>query len=391
MSPALPFAEHSAIKNPRKKRLKLLVLGAAGAGKTSLLRRYFYKQFEYERLPTLGSDFYVGRVPFPTTSPQPNNNSVAASDIPGAVSQTSFMDAVTLPPLYVNVQMWDTPGKENFALDRQRHVQYSATLSDSFFQHADAIMLVYDMTSSTSFTRLLKWYGDLMEMFTKIERTLPILIVANKLDLYQSNLTRGHPPNDEALLRPFVTQRDVLGLHGIEYYGKNFQYEYQICQADEHELDESNRNGHGSVQNSNKPPVGANGAGHRRRRANKRRMEISTYLVNRDNWTTDGSYLESLLQSEDGSHPDRDMVLLWCLRNRLRLVEVSAATGEGVNEAVEALIALAMDHSEEATAASPETKPTSRQFNEELDLQHRFSKKKNRCFCLPTIQNCCKR
>jgi len=75
-------------------------------------------------MPTLGSDFYVGNAPFGEED-----------------------DCMS-----VRIQMWDTPGKERFALKRKRHVHYSATLSDSFFQHADAIMLVYDMTSSTSFT-----------------------------------------------------------------------------------------------------------------------------------------------------------------------------------------------------------------------------------------------
>ena len=40
-----------------------------------------------------------------------------------------------------------------------------------------------------------------------------------------------------------------------------------------------------------------------------------------------GSYLESLLNTEDGSHPDKDMVLLWCMRNGLKHMEVSALDG----------------------------------------------------------------
>jgi small GTP-binding protein len=339
----------------RNRQLKFLVLGAAGAGKTSLLRRYFYKQFDYERVPTLGSDFYVGRVP----------NPVASAD----------NEQIT-----VNLQMWDTPGKENFALKRKRHVHYSASLSDSFFQHADAIMLVYDMTSSTSFTRLLKWYGDLMELFSKTT-ALPILIVANKLDLFQADKPGArHPP-------PSVSHRDVLGLAG-NYYGKNFQYEYHVCPP---------------VDNSSADPASFNNVADATRKreqpgikgSNKKRMEISTYLVNRDNWTTDGSYLESLLHSEDGSHPDREMVLLWCMRNGLQLCEISAATGEGVNEAVEALVVLALEFSSKETEANgkngnlPTSSIVKQQFNEELDLQNRYAKKDDNCFFFfPPLRHC---
>lgn len=57
----------------------------------------------------------------------------------------------------------------------------------------------------------------------------------------------------------------------------------------------------------------------------------------------DGSYLNSLLNSEDESHPDRDLVLLWCMRNGLQHAEVSAATGEGVDAAMEMLVRLALE------------------------------------------------
>ena len=52
-------------QQPRIK-LQFLVLGAANAGKTSILRRHFHKSFRAgSRVPTLGSDFYVGRIKNP--------------------------------------------------------------------------------------------------------------------------------------------------------------------------------------------------------------------------------------------------------------------------------------------------------------------------------------
>jgi small GTP-binding protein len=376
-----------SIERPRKRQLKFLVLGAAGAGKTSLLRRYFYKQFDYERMPTVGSDFYVGRIRNPIRVSKDNNE----PDVPPD------------DQIPINIQMWDTPGKENFALHRQqRHIHYSATLSDSFFQHANAIMLVYDMTSSTSFTRLLKWYGDLMELFTKTAKPLPILIVANKLDLFQADKPGArHPPRK-------VPQRNVMGLSG-DYYGQNFHYEYQISSSEnQKDNDTASLSTDKSDNSGGKPGI----------KATKRHMEISSYLVNRDNWTTDGSYLDSLLHSEDGSLPDREMVLLWCMRNGLNMVEISAATGEGVNEAIEALVTLALEEqtkiqAETVTQPSPTSEISttattavdcssaegagamavyaSGRPNEELDLQRRYAKQDNNCFWfIPSFRHCLK-
>jgi GTPase SAR1 family protein len=297
-------------------------------------------------------------------------------------------------------------------------------------------MLVYDMTSSTSFTRLLKWYSDLIELFAKTAKPIPILIVANKIDLFQSSIVQKALSNrddvkPETTARPATSQprrRNVMGFTG-EYYGQHFHYEYQICSPEEME-----QGVHGPMYQ-----IPTESADHsltkrsgNKKAMTKRHVEISSYLVNRDNWTTDGSYLDSLLHSEDGSHPDRELVLLWCARNGLQMVEMSAATGEGVNEAIEALVALAL-HTQHnqlqesqvppsmTTATPPEVLPTTEQLagtvevfpadrtlqartkaseialytlerpNKELDLHQRYAKKDNNCFSLiPSFRHCLK-
>jgi len=348
-----------------KKRLKLLVLGAAAAGKTSFLRRAFYNQFDYERRPTLGSDFYVGKVPY--------NNEMEVT---------------------IQVQFWDTPGTVSKIIGQQnpkgRH-QYSASLSDAFFQQADGVMLLYDMTSSTSFTRLLKWYADLMDLFAKTGKRLPIIIVANKLDLFQAD-------KPGARHRPCrVPQRQILGLPK-DYCGKDFQYEYSVSTSNNNSAPDIH-----PQQTSVKIPSGtslssSSSSRQKEKFSSRRRSEISSYLVNRENWTSDFSYLESLLHSEDASHPDREMVLLWCMRNDppLTLYEVSAATGEGVSEAMQALVQLAIEAQQEKEVSSTRQEtvvPTrSSRHNQELDLHKRYAPKEDHC-CLffnvpPLFRNC---
>ena len=50
-------------------RLKCIVLGSAGAGKTSILRRYFHQAFDYGRNPTIGADFYSRQIRNPAHVP----------------------------------------------------------------------------------------------------------------------------------------------------------------------------------------------------------------------------------------------------------------------------------------------------------------------------------
>ena len=160
-------------------------------------------------------------------------------------------------------------------------------------------MLVYDATSSTSFTQLLKWHADLMERMNRLDdvdstrrkRPFPVLIVANKIDIIKSDIA-------EPKRRSTVPQRDVLGLAG-HFRGKDTPYEYRACVVS--------------------PDAS--------KTLDNRRVEISTYMATGNTWTTDGSYLDSVLNTEDRSHPDSEMVLLWCMRNGLKHFEVSALDG----------------------------------------------------------------
>jgi len=101
------------------------------------------------------------------------------------------------------------------------------------------------------------------------------------------------------------------------------------------------------------------------------------------------------------------MVKLWCMRNGLQHVEASAATGEGIDEAFEDLIRLALKPKERVEEGHiqqeaplplpqqpqqqpplpppPQPAPAAWRSNKELDLQQRYASKEERC-CLPVLQ-----
>ena len=372
----------------RRTRLQCLVLGAEAAGKTSLLRRYFHDTYDGTRMPTIGSDFYSGRVSFSRDT----GGSSSSKQKPQQEQHHEHEEVID-----VNLQMWDTPGRARFSLQRQNR-KYAAVLTPDFFRQADAIMLVYDMTSSTSFTQLLKWYADLMELRkgssssstqkrTKNEnprrRPVPFFIVGNKLDLFQINAENGGPTHPSRRRR--VEQRDVIGLKG-NFRGKDFRYEYQVSLDDDHDHHDHTPTTRATPYSSSSSRKKSTRKNHEPPKVvvNRKRMEISSYyLANHDNWTSDFSYLESLLSSEDKSHPDREMVLLWCMRQGLKHYETSAATGEGVTDAVQALLQLALEEKEQQEqqrASHDVSSCLSPTRQEKLDLHQRYAVKENDCF-----------
>ena len=345
----------------RRCKLKILVLGAAAAGKTSLLRRYVYRTFSGDRVATRGSDFYIHTL---------QNQPMIVENEDGAVAEGAEEDSIDID---IHLQLWDTPGRERFYIKNNQ--PKVASLSDNFFTTADGVLLVYDMTSSTSFTQLLRWYADLMQIRSKIKGlAFPILIVGNKLDAFQAMQQRAtrdfHPRR--------VAQRDVLGLQGKHFKGKDFQYEYRVSSPARSPLlgnhKQASRNSrNGSNNNNNKQRHKSHHNSH------LTPPEVSSFLANRENWTKDNSYLDSLLNSEEGSHPDHEMVLLWCMRNGLQHVEVSAATGQGVDEAFEILTHMALEHVlEVAYQQQPENVVTT-PSQPTLDLQERYRPKEEDC------------
>lgn len=337
--------DSSHLTHPQKRtKIKCIVLGAAGAGKTSLVRRYFRGTFEVgSRVPTLGSDFYTGRIrsPLQPEEKKDEHNGSLVNDKP-----------------FINLQVWDTAGRE-------RKAKYTAALSDDFFRYADAAMLVYDATSSTSFTQLLRWHSDLMERMKNLDKALqrkrpfPVLIVANKMDIIEERERQNRRPERYGRLVP---QRNVMGVHG-DFKGKDSRYEYHVGPSKEDEHTGSPR----------------------------RAKEVaSTYMATHGEWTTDGSYLDSVLNSEDRLHPDRDMVLLWCMRNGLVHIEASALDGTGVDKAMDAMVSLALEYKVEKEQPP---KAIEQQFqkedvlqfqvNKELDLLQRYAPKERSCWSFP--------
>jgi len=442
----------------KSKTIKCVVLGAADAGKTSLLRRYFRQTFSLERVPTAGSDFYTKRVVLERQILVEDNDDEEGNDHdngePGPMehpkgrhlvnsSSNSFGDDLDgfRQPHYnhqrpktktiiiqqpILFQMFDTPGKNperghRHHKDEQQGEPLMQSLLEAFCKRVHGVMLVYDMTSSTSFTQLRLWFGLWRKQFALHPETrIPILIVGNKRDLIPpqimvlppsssttTNLDASSSQEKQALKQqhgrqpstlPVVPVRDVMGVQG-SFKGKDFKYEYRVDHSSTlspppHTLYACSGAGGGSQPQSqqslqqhhhhhhhpSKPPRNMH-----HKSSSKNRHEISTFVSTAAGmWTQDGSYLDSLLGTEDRSNPDRDMVKLWCMRNDLVHVEVSAALADdaasnttatakdnsgNVTHAMHTLLDLILDHQQQQEQEQQEVERQQQLRQQQLQAQ----------------------
>eukprot|EP00002_Diphylleia_rotans_P009588 TRINITY_DN19974_c0_g1_i1.p1 TRINITY_DN19974_c0_g1~~TRINITY_DN19974_c0_g1_i1.p1 ORF type:complete len:204 (-),score=48.34 TRINITY_DN19974_c0_g1_i1:199-810(-) len=116
---------------------KLLLIGDTGVGKSCILVRFADEKFNETYVSTIGVDFKIRTV-----------------EIEGKT---------------IKLQIWDTAGQERFR-----------TITTSYYRGAHGIILVYDITESTTFDGLRQW---LKEIESYASETVERLIVGNKCDL----------------------------------------------------------------------------------------------------------------------------------------------------------------------------------------------------------------
>ena len=133
--------------------LKVLTLGDSRVGKTCIVLRIMGEKFEDEILSTIGIDF-KGKI-------------INYNDTP------------------IKALIWDTAGQEKYQ-----------SMAKTYYNGADGIMLVFDITSEKSFKRIDFWLSELEE-HERFE-DLFIVLVGNKTDLENERKVSFEEANEYA-------------------------------------------------------------------------------------------------------------------------------------------------------------------------------------------------
>jgi len=122
---------------PRVGPFKIVVLGEARVGKTSLLRRFVKRSFDEGEAPTNPSSVYVEK-------------------------------CLSIRGGQVQLSLWDTAGQERFH-----------SLAPIYFRDADGALLVYDLHNVDSFRRVANWVAEVRA----VGADCALAICGNKADL----------------------------------------------------------------------------------------------------------------------------------------------------------------------------------------------------------------
>ena len=119
-------------------KLKIVLLGDSGVGKTNLISRYISNKFEKDTKSTIGVEFFCKTF-------KVNKDKI------------------------IKMELWDTAGQERYK-----------SITSVYYKGAKGAFIVYDITSKKSFDNIDKWITEIKE---KNNNEVKLVIIGNKIDL----------------------------------------------------------------------------------------------------------------------------------------------------------------------------------------------------------------
>ncbi|KAJ3193319.1 hypothetical protein HK101_005040 [Irineochytrium annulatum] len=159
--------------NAKPIQVKLVLLGEAAVGKSSLVLRFVNNEFQENKEPTIGAAFLT--------------------------QKCRFEDKV------IKFEIWDTAGQERFH-----------SLAPMYYRNAQAAIVAYDITKPASLDKAKTWVKELQR---QANPNIIIALVGNKLDLVANRAI----PTDEA-----QAYADEEGLLFAEASAKSGDYVMEV-------------------------------------------------------------------------------------------------------------------------------------------------------------------
>jgi len=150
-----------------------VIVGDVNCGKTSILQRYIYDEFQEEKAVTVGVAY-------------------------------SKKHVQNLRGEQISLELWDTCGQERYR-----------SLTHLYFRQTEGAIIVYDITRKDTFQNVSSWLESIREGSGKENLEIPIVVVGNKTDCENERQVKS----DE--LRKFAETEKFFSCETSAKTGKN--------------------------------------------------------------------------------------------------------------------------------------------------------------------------
>ena len=147
-------------------KLKVVVVGDSGVGKTNLIKRFVTNTFSANSKATVGVEFI-------SKSYRINNK-------------------------VFKIEIWDTAGQERYK-----------SITAAYYKGAKGALIVYDTTQKPSFENIDKWMAEIKE---KSSKDMKLMIIGNKIDLKDERQVE----TDEALGKAQTLEAPIMETSALD-------------------------------------------------------------------------------------------------------------------------------------------------------------------------------
>ncbi|KAJ3922548.1 GTP-binding protein ypt5 [Lentinula edodes] len=146
------MADAASGSTDKSVQVKLVLLGEAAVGKSSVVLRFVSDEFQANKEPTIGAAFLTQKC--------------------------------RLEDRVLRYEIWDTAGQERFH-----------SLAPMYYRNAQAAVVVYDITKASSLDKAKSWVKELQR---QANPNIVIALAGNKLDLVQPSTSQSGTPSSES-------------------------------------------------------------------------------------------------------------------------------------------------------------------------------------------------
>ena len=147
-------------------KLKVVVVGDSGVGKTNLIKRFVTNTFSANSKATVGVEF--------------------------------ISKSYRINDQVFKIEIWDTAGQERYK-----------SITAAYYKGAKGALIVYDTTQKTSFENIDKWMSEIKE---KSSKDMKLMIIGNKIDLKDERQVE----TDEALAKAQTLDAPIMETSALD-------------------------------------------------------------------------------------------------------------------------------------------------------------------------------
>ena len=147
-------------------KLKVVVVGDSGVGKTNLIKRFVTNTFSANSKATVGVEF--------------------------------ISKSYRINDQVFKIEIWDTAGQERYKSN-----------TAAYYKGAKGALIVYDTTQKTSFENIDKWMSEIKE---KSSKDMKLMIIGNKIDLKDERQVE----TDEALAKAQTLEAPIMETSALD-------------------------------------------------------------------------------------------------------------------------------------------------------------------------------